>query len=195
MERKSFPWDETSDQDGARQKQNLKLEPWRSSFEQCIDYNRESQRSKAAGFPERLPATLPDRAGSLEGGAVVLARGCALARCRDRVAAGQVRVVDLLPGAGVRLVAALSDATWYNIGLAVVVVALVFAGVLAYRVYREVNEDVEPATPEELLASFEQARSEGELDEEEYQRVRRQFETSLPRPPVPSARRKGGPPD
>ena len=61
--------------------------------------------------------------------------------------------------------------------------ALVLAGVWAYRVYWEVNEDVEPATAEELLASFEQARSEGELDEEEYQRVRRQFDASLPRPP------------
>ena len=33
---------------------------------------------------------------------------------------------------------------------------------------KKLNEDVEPASPEELLAAFEEARSEGELDEEEY---------------------------
>ncbi len=79
------------------------------------------------------------------------------------------------------LVAALSEAAWYNIGLAVVVVALIVAAILAYRVYGEVNEDVEPASPEELLEAFEQARSEGELDDEEYQRVKQQFEASRTR--------------
>ena len=91
--------------------------------------------------------------------------------------------MDRVLGAGVRSFAVLSEAAWYNIGLVVVVVALIFAGVLAYRVYREVNEDVDPASPEELLAAFEQARFEGSLDEEEYERVRRQFDSSQTAPP------------
>ena len=77
---------------------------------------------------------------------------------------------------GAVLLAALSPAAWYNIGLVVVLVALAIAGVMAYQVWHEVNEEIEPATPEELLASFEQARSEGELDDEEYARVRREIE-------------------
>jgi hypothetical protein len=88
------------------------------------------------------------------------------------------------------LLAALSPASWYNIGLVVVLVALAFAGVMAYRVWHEVNEEIEPATPEELLASFEQARSEGELDDDEYARVRREIEktASHPLPPRPARR-------
>ena len=66
-------------------------------------------------------------------------------------------------------VVSLSESVWYNIGLAVVVVAVLFSAILAYRVYGEVNEDIDPASPEELLAAFEDARFEGELDEEEYQ--------------------------
>ena len=50
------------------------------------------------------------------------------------------------------LLAALSPAAWYNIGLVVVLVALAIAGVMAYHVWHEVNEEIEPATPEELLA-------------------------------------------
>ena len=72
--------------------------------------------------------------------------------------------------------AAISPATWYNIGLAVVLVALAVAGVMAYCVWHEVNEEIEPATPEELLASFEQARAEGELDDDEYARVRSELQ-------------------
>lgn len=87
-----------------------------------------------------------------------------------------------VPGAGWITIAALSETAWYYIGLVVVVGALVFAAILAYRVYGEVNEDVEPASPEEIMAAFEQARFEGEIDEDEYQRVRRQFEAPLARP-------------
>jgi uncharacterized membrane protein YebE (DUF533 family) len=103
--------------------------------------------------------------------------------------------MDQLRGAGVVLVAALSAASWYNIGLAVVVVALVFAGVLACRVYWEVNEDVQPASPEELLAAFEQARSEGELDEEEYQRVRQKFDKTPARREAADGPEQKGKPD
>jgi hypothetical protein len=103
--------------------------------------------------------------------------------------------MDRVLGADISLVAALSEAAWYNIGLVVVVAALIVAGIMAYRVYGEVNEDVDPASPEEVLAAFEQARAEGELDEEEYERVRRRFDASLSQPPDSStpARKKGKP--
>jgi hypothetical protein len=91
---------------------------------------------------------------------------------------------------GAVLLVALSPAAWYNIGLVVVLVALAIAGVMAYRVWREVNEEIEPATPEELLASFEQARSEGELDDDEYARVRREIEKTASRPPASNAARR-----
>ena len=90
----------------------------------------------------------------------------------------------------VGLVAALSPETWYNLGLAVVLIALVVAAILGYRVWQEAHEDVEPATSEELLASFEEARARGELDQEEYARVRERIERSAPRPP---AERPGDP--
>ncbi len=91
---------------------------------------------------------------------------------------------------GVVLFAAFSSAAWYNIGLGVVLTALAIAGIVAYRVWHEVNEEIEPATPEELLASFEQARSEGALDDDEYARVRRQIEKAASRPlPSKPARR------
>ena len=88
------------------------------------------------------------------------------------------------------LLAALSPAAWYNIGLVVVLVALAIAGVMAYHVWHEVNEEIEPATPEELLASFERARSEGELDDEEYARVRREIEKTAARPPASKPARR-----
>ena len=81
------------------------------------------------------------------------------------------------------VLAALSPAAWYNLGLVVVLLAVVVAAVSAYRVWHEANEEIEPATPEELLASFEQARAEGVLDDEEYARVRRELEKASSRPP------------
>ncbi len=67
---------------------------------------------------------------------------------------------------------AISPAVWYNLGLIVVLVATVVMIVVAYRAWAEAHEDVEPVSASELLASFEQARADGELDEEEYRRVR-----------------------
>lgn len=84
----------------------------------------------------------------------------------------------------IEMFASLSPAAWYNLGLVVVLLALAIAAVLAYRVWHEVNEEIEPATPEELLASFDQARSDGELDEEEYVRVRHELEKNLFKPPT-----------
>ena len=83
------------------------------------------------------------------------------------------------------LFAALPSAALYNIGLVVLLVALATGVVMAYRVWHEVHEEIEPATPEELLAAFEQARAEGELDEEEYKRVRQTIEKPASRAPSP----------
>ncbi len=76
--------------------------------------------------------------------------------------------------------AALSAAAWYNIGLVVVLVALGVAVVAAYRAWWELNEEIEPATPEEVLASITQARADGELNDDEYERVLRQFGKQAP---------------
>jgi hypothetical protein len=89
------------------------------------------------------------------------------------------------------LLAAISPAAWYNIGLVVVLIAVVVAAVLAYRVWSEVNEDIAPASTDELLQSFEEARAAGELDDEEYARVRQRLEQGPPPaagPEEPSAR-------
>jgi hypothetical protein len=63
--------------------------------------------------------------------------------------------------------------TSYSVGLALLLLTLVFVGVKAYRTWQEVNDDVEPVTHKELLASFKQAREAGELDDDEFARVRR----------------------
>lgn len=66
----------------------------------------------------------------------------------------------------------ISPAVWYNLGLIVVIVGMLVMIVVAHRAWTEAHEDVEPVSASELLASFEQAREDGELDDEEYQRVR-----------------------
>jgi hypothetical protein len=68
--------------------------------------------------------------------------------------------------------AAISPAAWYNIGLAALLVVGVVAFVWAYRVWSEINEREDQATADELMEAFEEARAAGELDEEEYARVR-----------------------
>ena len=58
-------------------------------------------------------------------------------------------------------------------------------GYWAYRVWTEVNEEVDPATADELMASFDEARAAGELDDEEYAKVRKRIEESgSGRPPT-----------
>ncbi|MFO0891747.1 MAG: hypothetical protein U0790_21725 [Isosphaeraceae bacterium] len=76
------------------------------------------------------------------------------------------------------LLAALSSATWYNIGLVVVVACTTIMAVVAYRTWVEAHEDVEPVSTGELLESFERARAAGDLDDEEYDRVRRRLNQS-----------------
>ena len=159
---------------------NLSRTPWDWS----IEYNRETPRSKAVGFP------VPSCRGSVPirwwTPAVPTSGRLRLLDWEMRCGSAKPRVMVMsqtLQSAKV-LVAALSPETWYNIGLAVVLVAVVVAAILGYRVWEEAHEDVEPATPEELLASFEEARLRGELDEEEFAKVRERIEQSAPRPSV-----------
>jgi hypothetical protein len=100
-------------------------------------------------------------------------------------------VMGVADGVRIELLAVLSAGAWYNLGLVVLLVALACAGYWAYQVWHEVNEDEPPATAEELLASFEQARAAGELDDEEYARVRKRLEETGGRPPRPSSRKPG----
>jgi uncharacterized membrane protein len=77
----------------------------------------------------------------------------------------------------------ISARAWYNIGLAVVFLVLALACYWAYQMWMEVNEEVDPATADELMASFDQARAAGDLDDEEYAKVRKRIEqTGSPGP-------------
>jgi len=83
----------------------------------------------------------------------------------------------LHPNGGFTVVlAVISAQAWYNIGLAVVLLVLALALYWAYQIWTEVNEEVDPATADELMASFDQARAAGDLDEEEYAKVRSRIE-------------------
>jgi len=64
----------------------------------------------------------------------------------------------------------------YYLGLAALSIAMVWGLVLAYRSWEEAHEDLDPATRDELLDVFEQARAEGELDESEFAKVRRRLD-------------------
>ena len=81
------------------------------------------------------------------------------------------------------LAIALSERSLYNIGLVLVVLSLVVTSILAYRVWGEMHEDIEPATSDELLAPFDGARAAGEIDDEEYERLRQRIQKA--QPPIP----------
>lgn len=65
-----------------------------------------------------------------------------------------------------------SSALYYYLGLAALIGAMIWAGIVAYSSWVEANEDLEPASPAEVLEALEQAHAEGELDEEELARAR-----------------------
>jgi uncharacterized membrane protein len=71
---------------------------------------------------------------------------------------------------------ALGGSTFYYYGgLVLLVAAMIWAAVVAHRSWEEAHEELDPATREELLDAFVQARAEGELDEEEFARIRRRL--------------------
>jgi hypothetical protein len=59
--------------------------------------------------------------------------------------------------------------------LALFVVLLAVLLTKAVRVWQEIHEVEEPATPDELLASLEDAHAAGDLDDDEIARVRQQL--------------------
>ncbi|WP_337175480.1 hypothetical protein [Paludisphaera sp.] len=65
---------------------------------------------------------------------------------------------------------------YYYVGLAALVAAMIWGAILAYRSWEEATEDLDPATKDDLLEAFRQARLDGELDDQEYDRVRRRIE-------------------
>jgi uncharacterized membrane protein len=65
--------------------------------------------------------------------------------------------------------------TYYYVGLGLLVVLLVVALIKAYRVWEEIHDVEEPDSPADLLESFEEAHAAGELDDEEFERVRRRL--------------------
>lgn len=64
---------------------------------------------------------------------------------------------------------------YYYVGLVALIGAMIWAGILAYSSWREAHEELDPASPAELLDAFERARAQGELNEEEFARVRRRI--------------------
>lgn len=73
---------------------------------------------------------------------------------------------------------------YYYLGLAALVVALIVGVVWAYRSWEEAHEELDPATPDELLDAFRKAKMEGDLDEEEFARVSQRLQDPDPRPPT-----------
>jgi hypothetical protein len=86
------------------------------------------------------------------------------------------------------------------IGLAVLAALLVFVLIKAYGVWQEIHDVEVPDSPQDLLASFEQAHAAGELDEAELERVRARlrrsatFEGPASAAPAADSSRAPGPP-
>ena len=60
----------------------------------------------------------------------------------------------------------------YYLGLGILLVLMVVALVKAYQMWEELHDVEEPDSPIDLLESFEEAHAAGELDDEEFARVR-----------------------
>ena len=70
-----------------------------------------------------------------------------------------------------------ANPSYYYAGLAALVVAMGVGAVWAYRSWEEAHEEIAPATRDELMEAFQQARLEGELDDQEFARIRSRIET------------------
>lgn len=69
---------------------------------------------------------------------------------------------------------------YYYLGLAALVAAMIWGGIVAYRSWEEATEDLDPASRDEILEALRQAKLEGELDEQEFERVRRLVDEKTP---------------
>jgi uncharacterized membrane protein len=85
----------------------------------------------------------------------------------------------------------------YYVGLAILVVLMFFALIQAYRMWEEIHEVEEPDSSDDLLETFEEAHAAGELDDEEFERVRRRLSglASEGDPGPKSAAQDGNPQD
>jgi hypothetical protein len=61
----------------------------------------------------------------------------------------------------------------YYVGLAVIVVIVIGTLIAAYRTWEEIRDVEEPDSPADLLETFRQAHAQGEIDEQELDRVQR----------------------
>jgi len=80
----------------------------------------------------------------------------------------------------------------YYVGLAILLVLVLIASVQAYRMWEEIHDVEEPDSPAELLETFEEVHASGELDDEEFARVRRRLagpSAGPDKPPSPTDRK------
>ena len=114
--RKSFPCDEISDRDASRHEENREMNLSRTPADWSIEYNQEILRSKAAEsrFP---PISWPDAGHGRP------------SRCAPAWTIPGGKIMSTAQHTAVSLVAALSPQTWYNLGLGVVVMALLVAAI------------------------------------------------------------------
>jgi len=64
---------------------------------------------------------------------------------------------------------------YYYVGLAILIVVLLLALAKAFREWQEIHDVEEPDSPADLLESFKEAHAAGELDDEEFERVRQRL--------------------
>jgi uncharacterized membrane protein len=93
----------------------------------------------------------------------------------DECKNGAITVFAAAPVRGVDV-----SARYYYLGLAILAVLMLVAAVKAYRTWEEIHDVEEPDSPQDLLEMFEDAHAEGELDDEEFERVRRRLAASAP---------------
>ena len=65
--------------------------------------------------------------------------------------------------------------SYYYVGLGVLAVLMLVAGIKAYRMWEELHDVAEPDSPADLLEAFEEAHAAGELDDQEFERVRQRL--------------------
>ncbi len=105
---------------------------------------------------------------------------------------GRIGVIGAAPVRGLNV-----SGQYYYVGLAILGVLMLVALIKAYQMWEEIHEVEEPDSPTDLLKSFEDARTAGELDDEEFERVRQRL-AAMPSEkdgPSGSSSPLGGPPD
>lgn len=75
---------------------------------------------------------------------------------------------------------------WSYLPAVLLLVAVVVAVVMAFRMWSEMQEDYSPASDLEVLSEMEQAHAAGEMDEAEFRRVREVLARSSPTPSATS---------